>query len=392
MMLDQLPAQSPDALLALIKMYAADPRSDKIDLGVGVYRTDDGATPVFTAIKAAEANLVETQDSKSYLGPEGDIGFVKALMPYVFGRDAAYLGRVEGMQTPGGTGAVRLALAVARKAGVNKVHMGTPSWPNHAQILSDVMLDAALFDHAAPDGSIDVETVLTIIKGAAAGEAVLLHGCCHNPTGIDYSPEEWDAIAAAFADSAALPILDLAYQGLGAGLDDDAYGVRAVLAAVPEALLAYSCDKNFGMYRDRVGALYVLADQAEQLPAIMSNLNALARASWSMPPDHGAAAVRVILDDEGMTKQWLDELTDMRSRIGSVRAQMAAAGQIGPLDLTALARQNGLFSMLALSKDQIVTLREDHAVYMAGSGRMNVAGLHSGNIANFIAALKTVAG
>ncbi len=391
-MLDQLPAQSPDALLALIKMYASDPRADKIDLGVGVYRTDSGATPVFAAIKAAEAQLVKTQDSKSYLGPEGDMGFVRALMPYIFGRDAAYLGRVEGMQTPGGTGAVRLALAVAKKAGVTKVHMGTPSWPNHAQILSDVMLDAALFDHAAPDGAIDLDTVLAIIKGAAAGEAVLLHGCCHNPTGIDYSPAQWDAIAAAFAGSAALPILDLAYQGLGTGMDDDAYGVRAVLSAAPEGLVAYSCDKNFGMYRDRVGALYVLADKAGQLPAIMSNLNALARASWSMPPDHGAAAVRVILDDPAMTRLWLDELTTMRSRIGSVRGQMAAAGQIGPLDLTALARQNGLFSTLALTKDQVVRLREDHAVYMAGSGRINVAGLHSGNIANFIRALKTVAG
>jgi aromatic-amino-acid transaminase len=392
MMLDQLPAQSPDALLALIKMYAADPRADKIDLGVGVYRTDDGATPVFAAIKAAEAQLVETQDSKSYLGPEGDMGFVQALMPYIFGRDAAYLGRVDGMQTPGGTGAVRLALAVAKKAGVTKVHMGTPSWPNHAQILSDVMLDAALFDHAAPDGAIDLDTVLAMIKGAAAGEAVLLHGCCHNPTGIDYSPAQWDAIAAAFADSAALPILDLAYQGLGTGMDDDAYGVRTVMAAVPEGLVAYSCDKNFGMYRDRVGALYVLAEKSDQLAAIMSNLNALARASWSMPPDHGAAAVRVILEDPAMTKLWLDELATMRSRIGSVRGQMAAAGQIGPLDLTALSRQNGLFSMLALTKGQIARLREDHAVYMAGSGRINVAGLHSGNIANFISALKTVAG
>jgi aromatic-amino-acid transaminase len=161
---------------------------------------------------------------------------------------------------------------------------------------------------------------------------------------------------------------------------------------VPEALLAYSCDKNFGMYRDRVGALYVLAEQAGQLSAIMSNLNALARASWSMPPDHGAAAVRVILSDPAMTKLWLDELATMRSRVGDVRAQMAAAGQIGPLDLTALAQQKGLFSTLALTKDQIVKLREDHGVYMAGSGRINVAGLHSGNIANFVSALKTVAG
>lgn len=392
MILDQLPAQSPDALLALIKMHASDPRSDKIDLGVGVYRTDDGATPVFQAIKAAERKLVSEQDSKSYLGPEGDIGFVKALMPYIFGKDAAFLNRIEGMQTPGGTGAVRLAVAIAKKAGVTKVHMGTPSWPNHAQILADVALEADVFGHSAADGRADVDAVLAIIKGASAGEAVLLHGCCHNPTGIDYSLEQWDAIAAAFSKSPALPILDLAYQGLGSGMDDDAYGVREVLAAVPEALVAYSCDKNFGMYRDRVGALYVLADKGEQLAAIMSNLNALARASWSMPPDHGAAAVRLILDDPAMTELWLDELSAMRKRVGDMRAQMAAAGQIGSLDLTALARQKGLFSMLALSKEQIVKLREDHGVYMAGSGRINVAGLHSSNIQNFVNALKAVAG
>lgn len=392
MILNQLPAQSPDALLALIKLFAADPRSDKIDLGVGVYRHDDGTTPVMAAIKAAEANLLQTQDSKCYLGPEGDVGFVNALVPYVFGADAAYMDRVEGMQTPGGTGAVRLALAVAQQAGVTKVHMGVPSWPNHAQILTDLKLEASTFEHADVSGHADVEVVLNIIRNAGANEAVLLHGCCHNPTGIDYSTEQWDQIAAAFANSPALPILDVAYQGLGAGMDEDVYGVRKILAAVPEALVAYSCDKNFGLYRDRVGALYVLADKAAQLDPIMSNLKLLARASWSMPPDHGAAAVRVILSDAGMTKLWLDELAAMRARIASVRAQMAAAGQIGQLDLTALTRESGLFSMLALTKDQVVSLREDHGVYMAASGRINVAGLLSGNIANFLAALRAVAG
>lgn len=392
MILDQLPTQSPDALLALIKMYSSDPRADKIDLGVGVYRTDEGATPVFAAIKAAERKLVEEQDSKSYLGPEGDLDFVKALMPYIFGEGIPLGDRTDGLQTPGGTGAVRLAAAAAKKGGVTVVHMGTPSWPNHAQILADVGLKAQMFEHASADGGANVDAVLEIIKGASAGEAVLLHGCCHNPTGVDYSPAQWDRIAAAFADSPALPILDLAYQGLGTGMEDDAYGVRAVLAAVREALIAYSCDKNFGLYRDRVGALYVLADKGEQLGAIMSNLNALARASWSMPPDHGAAAVRIILDDPTMTRDWQDELASMRNRVGDVRAQMAAAGQIGPLDLTALERQQGLFSMLALTKEQIGKLREDHAVYMAASGRINVAGLHSGNIDNFVSALKAVAG
>ena len=391
-MLDRLEPQSPDALLALIKLYAADDRADKIDLGVGVYRTNEGATPVFAAIKAAERKLVEEQDSKSYLGPEGDLGFVHALMPYIFGKDATMGGRIEGMQTPGGTGAVRLAVAVAQKAGVSAVHMGVPSWPNHAQILGDIALDVRTFDHANADGTANIDTVLGAIRTAQDGEAVLLHACCHNPTGIDYTNEQWDQIAEAFANSKALPILDSAYQGLGVGLEEDAFGLRKVLASVPEALVCYSCDKNFGMYRDRVGALYVMAQSADKLDPIMSNLNALARASWSMPPDHGGAAVRLILRDDAMTKQWLDELETMRKRMRQVRQKLADAGTAGSVDLRPLGKQNGLFSMLPLSKDQIQTLREDHAIYMAGSGRINIAGLHMGNIDKFIAAIAEVSG
>ncbi|GAA4641585.1 tyrosine aminotransferase [Pontixanthobacter gangjinensis] len=389
-MLDRLKPQSPDALLALIKLYADDGRADKIDLGVGVYRTNEGATPVFRAIKAAEAKLVAEQDSKSYLGPEGDLGFVHALMPYIFGKDATKQGRIEGMQTPGGTGAVRLAVAVAQKAGVTAIHMGVPSWPNHAQILSDVNVETKAFDHTNADGTANIDAVLEVIRHAQNGEAVLLHGCCHNPTGIDYSNEQWDQIAAALADSKALAILDIAYQGLGNGLEEDAYGVRKVLSSVPEALIAYSCDKNFGMYRDRVGALYVMMETPDKLDPVLSNLNALARASWSMPPDHGGAAVRLLLRDPDMTQQWLEELENMRLRMREVRAELAKAGHAGTVDLRPLGRQNGLFSVLPLSKEQIQALRDDHAIYMAGSGRINIAGLYLGNIPKFIDALAAV--
>ena len=390
-MLDKLSAQAPDALLALIKMHAADPREDKIDLGVGVYRTNEGGTPVFRAIKQAEQRLLDTQDSKSYLGPEGDSGFVKALMPYIFGKDSALGDRVEGMQTPGGTGAVRLAVSLAAKAGVKRIHLGMPSWPNHAQILEDVGVETVAFDHAKADGTADIDAVLGAIRGAGEADAVLLHGCCHNPTGIDYTAEEWTAIAEAFAETGVLPILDIAYQGLGQGMEEDVEGVRTVLAKVPEALVAYSCDKNFGLYRDRVGAFYMIAREADQVSAIASNANALARANWSMPPDHGGASVRILLEDEGMTRVWLEELDEMRSRMRRVRARLAAADNEAPgLGLAALADQNGLFAMLPLSKEQIASLREDHAIYMAGSGRINVAGLHGGNTEKFIAALSDV--
>jgi aromatic-amino-acid transaminase len=391
-MLERLAPTAPDALLALIKLHKADPRADKIDLGVGVYRTGQGDTPVFGAIKAAEKILCETQDSKAYLGPEGDMAFVEALMPYVFGAaDPAMSGRIEGLQTPGGTGAVRLATAIGKAAGVTRVHLGIPSWPNHAQILADLGLETVPFEHAHPDGTANLEAALASIAGAGEGEAVLLHGCCHNPTGIDYEPSDWEQIAAAFANSKALPIVDLAYQGLGKGMEEDAAGLRTVLSKVPEALVAYSCDKNFGLYRDRVGAFYIVARDGSQLPAIVSNAAALARANWSMPPDHGAAAVRLVLADEGLTSQWLDELDTMRARMRQVREQLAAAGRIGNVDLAPVGNQNGLFSVLALTKEQIAALRADHGIYMAGSGRINVAGLTQGNIGKFLAALEAVA-
>jgi aromatic-amino-acid transaminase len=389
-MLENLTQQPPDALLALIKLHDADPRADKIDLGVGVYRTGQGETPVFGAVKAAERKLVDTQDSKSYLGPEGDMAFVHALMPYVFGDDPTRGGRIEGMQTPGGTGAVRLALALARKAGVTRVLMGTPSWPNHAQILADLGLELVAFPHATADGLADLDALKDALAAAGEGDAVLLHGCCHNPTGIDYTPAQWDEIAALLGASPVLPIVDLAYQGLGEGMAEDAYGANAVIAAVPEALIAYSCDKNFGLYRDRVGALYVYAQDSEQLARALSNGHALARAAWSMPPDHGAAAVRLVLEGEATTAQWLDELDQMRARIRQVRAALGEAGRAGALDLAPLARGQGMFAVLPLSKEQIERLRSEHGVYMAGSGRINIAGLTMGSLPRFVAALAEV--
>ncbi len=389
-MLDRLTQQPSDALLALIKLYAADTRPDKIDLGVGVYRTGQGETPVFGAIKAAERKLVDEQDSKAYLGPEGDMGFVEALMPHIFGGDPTHGGRIEGMQTPGGTGGVRLAAALAKAAGIKRVLMGVPSWPNHAQILRDLELEVVSFEHATSAGAADMDALRQALSNAGEGDAVLLHGCCHNPTGIDYTAEDWTEIAGLLADSPILPIVDLAYQGLGQGMEEDAAGMRTLLAAAPEALVAYSCDKNFGLYRDRVGAFYVMVREGGNLAAAMSNGYALARANWSMPPDHGAAAVRLILEDEKLTQSWLDELDQMRTRIRQVRARLSAAGKVGTVDLTAIERQNGLFGMLTLSKEQILALREDHGIYMAGSGRINIAGLTMDNIDKFIGALAAV--
>jgi aromatic-amino-acid transaminase len=392
-MLTNLQQQPADALLALIKLHNADPRADKIDLGVGVYKTGQGDTPVFGAVKAAERKLVETQDSKAYLGPEGDMGFVAALMPHVFGKDDPSMGgRIEGMQTPGGTGSLRLALALVKRAQVKRVWMGVPSWPNHAQICADLGLELKTFNHATADGTADIEALRAAVAEADEGDAFLLHGCCHNPTGIDYTTAHWDEIAGLLAAKKILPLLDLAYQGLGTGMDEDAYGVRRVLVSVPEALIAYSCDKNFGLYRDRTGALYMMVAEASQLPAVVSNGHALARANWSQPPDHGAAAARIVLEDEALTAQWLDELDTMRERMRQVRARLAAAGKVGGVDLTPLGGQNGLFSIIPFTPEQVQAMREKHGIYFAASGRINIAGLTMGNIDQFIAAVADVTG
>ncbi len=390
-MLTNLQQQPADALLALIKLHNDDPRADKIDLGVGVYRTGEGDTPVFRSIKAAEAKLVAEQDSKAYLGPEGDMGFVEALMPYVFGKaDPSMGGRIEGMQTPGGTGSLRLALAMVKRAGYHRIIVGVPSWPNHAQICADLGLEVVEFNHALASGTVDMDALRGAIADAREGDAILLHGCCHNPTGIDYSNEQWDEIAGLIAASKILPILDLAYQGLGKGMEEDAYGLRRVLAVVPEALICYSCDKNFGLYRDRVGALYAMVADPADLAKVMSNGHNLARANWSQPPDHGGAAVRLVLEDEALTADWLAELDEMRDRMREVRAKLAEAGTAGSADLTPMGGQNGLFSIVPLNKDQVLAMRTKHGIYMAGSGRINVAGLTMGNIDKFIAAVADV--
>lgn len=391
-MLDRLTAQAPDALLALIKLYAADDRPQKIDLGVGVYRDADGGTPVFRSIKASEKKLLETQNTKAYLGPEGDMGFVNALMPYFLG-DFDPAGRMDGVQTPGGTGAVRLAADLLMASGVKRIWMGTPSWPNHAQIFKAVGLPVETFRHMdVATQTLDFDGLMDAISRADSGDAVLLHGCCHNPTGADYSAEQWRVITDAIVAKAVFPLVDLAYHGLGHGFEPDSLGLQMILSAVPEALLAYSCDKNFGLYRERVGALYVLAKNNASLGSVMSNVYALARANWSMPPDHGAASVRVILEDEALTADWLAEVTSMRDRIRSVRDTLAAYQNVGLVDLAAVGAQNGLFSMLQLKPEQIATLRQDHGVYMAGSGRVNIAGFTQANIPVFVEALRAVAG
>lgn len=386
-----LSLQPADPLLKIIAAFRADPRADKIDLGVGVFRDAEGRTPVMRAVKAAEARLLETQDSKAYLGPEGDRGFADLLADAVFGADVPRVRRT-GLQTPGGTGALRLAAELLARAGVRRIWMAAPSWANHAPIFVQCGLEPVLvpaFDIAAQH--FDAERFVAALAQASSGDAVLLHGCCHNPMGIDPDAAGWAAIAAVVAERGLLPLVDLAYQGLGDGFEADAAGARAVLAAAPYGLLAYSCDKNFGLYRERTGALWATAPDAAAAAIVQSNLLALARANWSMPPDHGAAIVRLILEDAALAADWRAELETVRARLTMLRAALAANGRLGAVDLAPIARGKGMFATLPLSPDQVAWLARAHAIYLAGSGRINIAGFSEAGIARFCAALAALA-
>lgn len=372
-----------DPLLALIGAFRADPRPDKIDLGVGVYRNAQGVTPIMQAVKAAERILVEQQPTKAYLGPEGDLGFVAAIDRLIFSKSDAHVVRA-GLQTPGGAGALRLAAELLTECGVGRIHAASPTWPNHGAVFQASGLNLVLtpvFDLKAQ--KLNGQAWLDALERAPEGDAVLLHGCCHNPTGLDLSPALWDATTEVIVRRRLLPVVDLAYLGLGRDLETDGAGMRRLMSRIPYGLVAFSCDKNFGLYRERTGALFVQAPNASRSAALMSNLSALARANWSMPPDHGAAVVRTILEDTALTADWEAELTGVQARIASVRTNLASASA----GLSELGRGQGMFATLAVTPDQVQHLKTAHGIYMAGSGRINLAGLNSANIARFAAAL-----
>ena len=382
-----LAAQPADALLALIGAFRSDLRADKIDVGVGVYRDLEGRTPVLRAVKEAERRLVEGQPSKGYLGPEGDVGYFDALKPIIFG-EFDFDERLSGLQTPGGTGALRLAAElIARARPGARIWVGNPTWPNHPPILKAAGLVVADYEHFdVVTQTLTIDRMLDALSDAAPGDVALLHGCCHNPTGADLDVDQWTAVATLLRDRGVLPLIDLAYQGLGTGLEEDALGTRIMLDIVGEGLVAHSCDKNFGLYRERVGALYALSESSEQSHIVQSNLLSLTRANWSMPPDHGAAIVRVILEDAALNADWRTELAEMRDRIQQIRDLLAQADPA----LAPLANQRGMFSALPLSVGDVARLREMHGIYMPSSGRINLAGLTPETVVPFVDALASL--
>jgi aspartate/tyrosine/aromatic aminotransferase len=373
-----------DPLIALIGMVEADARPDKIDVGVGVFRDGAGNTPILNVIKEAEQRLHDTQVTKAYLGSAGDIRFAELLRPILLGPHAVDE-RIVGLQTPGGCGALRLGFElIARANGQARVFVGTPTWPNHPPIIRAVGLEQVDYPYyERGQGAIRFEDMIAALKGAEPGDVALLHGCCHNPTGADLGEDQWREVVRVVVERGLIPLIDIAYQGFGRGLDEDAFGVRLMLEACDEVVIAQSCDKNFSVYRDRVGSVWVKTGSAGSSATAMAHLYKIAREMWSMPPDHGAAAVHVILDDPELRARWLVELKGMRDRINAMRQRIAGADP----RLAFIARQFGMFSMLPLSPGQVLQLREREAIYMADSGRFNVVGMSDDQVDRFTAAV-----
>jgi aromatic-amino-acid transaminase len=383
-----LKPQAPDALLAVMAECRNDPRPNKIDLTVGMYRNTAGITPVMRAVKSAERWLLEHQDTKGYLGPEGDLRFVDLLKPFFLGAALRGSDRVVGIQTPGGTGAIRLAGDLVAATGRDcAVWLGTPTWGNYRPLFTASRLRVEAYDcFDVKTQTLQFDQVQAAMGRAKPGDVVVLQASCNNPTGATFTAAQWDIIATTLADRKLVPLLDVAYQGLGEGFEQDVASVHTVLGKVDEALVCYSCDKNFGLYRERVGALYAVTKSGAVAQTAFTNMVSLARANWSMPSDHGAAIVRLVLDSKELSKDWVAELDEMRARVQSNRQALASSDA----RFAAFGAQQGMFSMLNLDAAKIATLKKDHAVYMAGTGRINIAGFCGDDIERFAAAVRAV--
>ncbi|WP_130899938.1 amino acid aminotransferase [Pseudomonas sp. Sample_11] len=381
-----------DPILGLMEAYAQDANPRKFDLGVGVYKDAQGLTPIPEAVKIAEARLVESQDTKTYIGGHGNPLFGKVINELVLGSDSALIAeqRAGATQTPGGTGALRLAADFIAQCLPGKgVWLSNPTWPIHETIFAAAKVKVSHYPYVGSDNRLDVEAMLAVLKEVPKGDVVLLHACCHNPTGFDLSHDDWKRVLEVVRSRDLLPLIDFAYQGFGDGLEQDAWSTRLFAAQVPELLITSSCSKNFGLYRDRTGALIVCATSADKLIDIRSQLANIARNLWSTPPDHGAAVVATILADPELKARWADEVEAMRLRIAQLRSGLVEALEPHGLRerFAHIGVQRGMFSYTGLSPEQVKNLREQHSVYMVSSGRANVAGIDATRLASLADAI-----
>lgn len=376
---DLLETAPPDAILGLTEAFAADTNPDKMNLSVGVYKNAIGQTPILDCVKAAERLLVDNEPTKGYLSIDGLPDYRHHVKSLVFG-DAVSADQVAVLQAPGGTGALRVAADfLARQLGGMRIWIPSPTWANHNAIFSAAGLPIESYRYLSADKtSLDFDALIEDLRTKTKpGDAVLLHACCHNPTGVDPTAEQWKEIASAVAAQRLMPLVDFAYQGFGEGLTEDAAGLHAILAAVPEAIVCNSFSKNFGLYSERVGAVSLVAGSADGARAAQSQLKRIVRSNYSNPPRHGAAIVATVLDDASLTAQWHTELTEMRERIASLRASFVAGMKATGVDrdFSFLLKQNGMFSFSGLTPMQVDELKNKHSIYIVGSGRINVAGM-----------------
>ena len=385
-MFQSIERRPPDPILGLTATFKKDTNPNKVDLGAGVYKNESGNTPIISAIKKAEQKLWETEDSKSYIAQAGPEGFNRHMASMVLGENSAAINdqRACSVLAPGGSGALRvIAEFVSANFPDTRTWVSTPTWANHIPLLGSAGLNLVEYPYYNYDKhEIDIDQMMDTLKQATAGDLVLVHGCCHNPCGGDLSKEQWQAFAEAAEKQGFTPFVDLAYQGLGDGLEEDVYGVRLLTEKLPEVIIASSCSKNFGLYRERTGAVIMLGESADQISASASQLLSTARQIYSMPPSHGAAMVEMVLSEPELKQEWLLELTEMRERINGLRSQLVAKfKEIGvDQDFSFIEREKGMFSFLGLSPEQVQTLGDDYSIYMVKSSRINVAGISNSNI------------
>jgi aspartate aminotransferase len=395
-MFERLERMPPDPILGLMAAFRADTDARKVDLGVGVYRNDNGETPVLEAVRKAESAMLSRQTSKTYVAPAGNPGFNTATEKLVFGDDHPTLkaNRIRTIQAPGGCGALRVGAELIRLAHPDAtVYVSTPTWANHVPLLtgSGIKLDRyPYYDHAT--GGVNFSAMLDSLEKLPKGAIVLLHASCHNPTGADLSEAQWRDVLGVVQRRGLLPYIDMAYQGLGTGIAEDAYGPRLFASELPEVLVAVSCSKNFGLYRERTGALSVISQSTTSADTILTQLVRIARTIYSMPPDHGAAIVNEILTNDALRTSWSNEVSSMRSRITGLRNEaVAKLAKAAPhRDFSFIARQRGMFSYLGVTKDQVTELREKHHIYMTDDSRINIAGLKNDNLGYFAEAVAQV--
>ena len=395
-MFEVLPLLAPDPILGLSAAYREDTNPKKIDLGVGVYKDEQGNTPILSSVAKAQKVLLDTETSKTYITPQGNQGFIDGMLSLLLGKNSPVLlaDRVAAVQAPGGCGSLRILSELLARCNDNaKVWVSGPTWANHIPLIGSAGLEIETypyFDKAS--ASIRFDAMMETLRKTEKGDIVLLHGCCHNPTGADLTNAQWEEVLAVAKEREFLPFIDVAYLGFGEGLEEDAYGMRLLVENLPEVIIAASCSKNFGLYRERVGLAAIITEDSNTRKIAQAQIQSIARAIYSMPPSYGGALVDIILADEALNNEWVSEVNEMRERMKTLRAMLVQNlhDNGSPKDFSFVNEQKGMFSFLCITPEQVREVREKHSVYFVDSSRVNIAGINQQNVETLAKALVSV--